>query len=109
MSKGRGKPGGGRHNAKYDADSPTEGVWHYHPTRSRLVMAEDGTYLCRVFGGLRSRHNGPIFSAAKETAIATALLLDAAEKLRDGVPVPDLETRIQQGQESLAKAKGEHQ
>ena len=98
--------GGGRHNAKYDADRPTDGEWTYHPTWSRLVMADDGTYLCRVFGGLRSRHNGPIFAAAKDTAIATALLLDAVKRMEQGEDVPDFEARVAKAEAALEKAKG---
>ena len=98
--------GGGRHNAKDDKDEPTAGKWTYHPTWSRLLLAEDGTYLCRVYGGLRSRHNGPILAAAKDTAFATAMLLDAVEKLEKGEPVPDLEERKDKAITSLERAKG---
>ena len=101
-----GKRGGGRHSTKNDADQPTDGTWRYHPTWSRLVLAEDGTYLCRVYGGLRSRHNGPIFGAAKDTAFATALLLDAVEKMEQGEPVPDLEERKNKAVTALERAKG---
>ena len=98
--------GGGRHSTKDDKDQPTDGVWRYHPTWSRIVMADDGTYLCRVFGGLRARHNGPILGAAKDTAFATAMLLDAVEKLEKGEPVPDLEERKDKATTALERAKG---
>ena len=97
---------GGRHNTKYDVNRPTDGEWHYHPTQARQLRADDGTMLGRVFGGLRARHNGPIFAAAKDAVIALALLLDAVQKMRREEPVPDLDARIEKAEAAIAKAKG---
>ena len=99
--------GGGRHNVKHDSDRPTDGDWHYHPTQSRQLRADDGTMIGRVFGGLRARHNGNILAAAKDSVIALALLLDAVQRMQRGETVDDLDDRITEAQRAISKAKGE--
>ena len=86
---------------------PTSGAWRYNPSQSRQVVADTGETVCKIHRGKKAQHNGPLIAAAKDSVFAAARLMDAADRLRRGDTVPDLDDRIAEAQSAIAKAKGE--
>ena len=85
---------------------PTMGNWEYQSHRSRQIVSDTGETVAKVHRGKKAQHNGPILSAALDNAVANALLIDAVKRMRVNDAVPDLDERIRQAEEAIAKAKG---
>ena len=90
-------------------DRPTDGEWKFHPDYGRRILNENGVYVATAHRGKKAKHNGPILAAAKDAVFAAALLADAAEKMRAGEEVDDLDKRIEAANAAIRKAKGETQ
>ena len=86
---------------------PTPGTWRYQSHRSRQIVSDTGETVAKVHRGKKAQHNGPILAAGMDTAFATAMLLDAVEKLRRGDAVPDIDQRVADAEAALSRAKGE--